>query len=169
MPKSTKATFSFLPLRNTAITIFVLIGFTVTLTACAAIQNRDAIEIERVLAASGFQMGLADTPQKHVHIKSVPQRKLVLHQHDDKIYYVYADATSCKCLYVGNEKAYQRYQRLSIEKNIAENQRMAAEINENASMNWGMWGPWGLGVRPVPGSSRGCPPSDKVFDRLQGT
>jgi len=143
MPKSIKTTFSFLPLRNTAIAIFVLIGFTITLAACAAIQNRDAIEMERVLAASGFQIRLADTPQKLDHLKSMTQRKLVLHQHNNKIYYVYADATSCKCLYVGNEKAYQRYQKLSIEKNIAEHQRMAAEMNENSAMNWGLWGPWG--------------------------
>jgi len=99
--------------------------------------------MERLLAASGFQMRLADTPQKLDHLKSMTQRKLVLHQHDNKIYYVYADATSCKCIYVGNEKSYQRYQKLSIEKNIADEQRRAAEMNENAHMNWGLWGPWG--------------------------
>jgi len=143
MPKSTKTTFLFLSLRHTVTSLIALIGFAVMFTACAAIQNRDAIEIERLLAASGFQMRSADSPQKLNHLKSMTQRKLVLHQHDDKIYCVYADATSCQCLYVGNEKAYQRYQKLAIEKNIAENQRMAAEMNENAAMNWGMWGPWG--------------------------
>ena len=99
--------------------------------------------MERLLAASGFQMRLADTPQKLDHLKSMTQRKLVLHQHDDKIYYVYADATSCKCLYVGNEKAYDRYQKLALQKKIADEQRRAAEMNENAPMNWGLWGPWG--------------------------
>lgn len=143
MPKSIKTTFSFLPLRNKAIPIFVLIGFTVTLAACAAIQNRDAIEMERLLAASGFQMRLADTPQKLNHLKSMTQRKLVLHQHEGKIYYVYADATSCQCIYVGNQKAYGRYQKLTLEKNIADEQRRAAEMNANATMNWGLWGPWG--------------------------
>jgi len=143
MPRSTKTTFSFLSLRHTVTSLIALIGFAVMFTACAAIQNRDAIEMERVLAASGFHIRLADTPQKLDHLKSMTQRKLVLHQHDNKIYYVYADATSCKCLYVGNEKAYQRYQKLSIEKNIAEHQRMAAEMNENSAMNWGLWGPWG--------------------------
>ncbi len=142
MPKLIKTTFSFLSLRHTVTSLIALIGFAVMFTACAAIQNRDAIEMERVLAASGFQMRFADTPQKLDHLKSMTQRKLVLHKRDDKIYYVYADATSCKCLYVGNEKAYQGYQKLSIEKNIAEHQRMAAEMNENSVMNWGLWGPW---------------------------
>ena len=144
MPRSTKTTFSFLSLRHTVTSLIALVGFAVMFTACAAIQNRDAIEMERVLAASGFQMRLADTPQKLDHLKSMTQRKLVLHQHNNKIYYVYADATSCKCLYVGNEKAYQSYQKLLIQKNIAANRRMLAEItNEDASMNWGLWGPWG--------------------------
>ena len=71
------------------------------------------------------------------------QRKLVLHHHNDKIYYVYVDATSCKCLYVGNETAYDRYQKLALQKKIADEQRRAAEMNESALMNWGMWGPWG--------------------------
>ena len=142
MPKSTKTTFSFLSLRHAVTSLIALIGFAVIFTACAAIQNSDAIEMERVLAASGFQMGFADTPQKLDHVKSMTQRKLVLHKRDGKIYYIYADATSCKCLYVGNEKAYQRYQKLSIEKSIAEHQRIAAEMNENSAMNWGLWGPW---------------------------
>ena len=143
MTKSTETTFSFLSLKHSVTFLIALIGIAVMFTACAAIQNRDAIGMERVLAASGFQMRLADTPQKLDHLKSMTQRKLVLHQHDDKIYYVYADASSCKCLYVGNEKAYQRYQKLAIEKSIAEHQRIAAEMNENSAMNWGLWGPWG--------------------------
>lgn len=143
MQESIKTTFSFLPLRNMAIAIFVLIGFTVTLAACAAIQNADAIDTERMLAAAGFQMRFADTPQKLDHVKSMTQRKLVLHRRDNKTYYVYADATSCKCLYVGNEKAYQRYQKLEIDRKIADNRRMAAEMDEEASMDWGLWAPWG--------------------------
>ena len=143
MPRSIETTFSFFPLRQTVTSLIALVGFTVMFTACAAIQNRDAMDTERMLAASGFQMRLADSPQKLNHLKSMTQRKLVLHQHNGKIYYIYADATFCQCLYVGNEKSYQHYQKLSIEKNIAENQRMAAEMNENASMNWGLWGPWG--------------------------
>ena len=144
MSKLIITTFSFLSHRNTAIAAFVLIGFTVALASCAAIQNADAIDTERLLSASGFQMRFADTPKKLDHVKSMTQRKLVPHKRDNKTYYVYADATSCKCLYVGNEKAYQSYQKLLIQKNIAANRRMLAEItNEDASMNWGLWGPWG--------------------------
>ena len=121
----------------------VLAAFALALSACAAIQNQNAMDTERLLAASGFQMRLADTPDKLEHLKTLTQRKLVPHQHEGKLYYVYADATSCQCIYIGNEQAYQRYQNLALQKEIAEEQRMAAEMNANASMNWGLWGPWG--------------------------
>jgi hypothetical protein len=121
----------------------ILAACLLALSACAAIQNQNAMDTERVLAASGFQMRLADTPEKLEHLKTLTQRKLVPHQHDGKLYYVYADAQFCQCIYIGDEKAYHRYQQMALQKEIAEEQRMAAEMNANASMNWGLWGPWG--------------------------
>ncbi len=120
--------------------ILAILG--IILAGCAALQNQQAIETERLLAAAGFQMRFADTPEKLQHLKTLTQRKLTPHQRDDKVYYVYADATSCQCLYVGTEKAYQRYQDLALQKEITEEQRVAAEMNEDAAMDWGMWGPW---------------------------
>ena len=77
------------------------------------------------------------------HLQTMQQRTLFPTQRDGKLYYIYADATNCKCLYVGTEKAYQRYQKLAIEQQIAQNQPNAAEMYQMSAMNWGMWGPWG--------------------------
>ena len=44
-------------------------------------------------------------------------------------------------MYYGNEQAYQNYRRLAIEQNIANEQYMAARMNEDAAMDWGAWGP----------------------------
>ncbi|MCF8118993.1 MAG: hypothetical protein K9L83_02180 [Deltaproteobacteria bacterium] len=96
-----------------------------------------------MLSAAGFRIRLADTPEKLDHLKSLTQRKLVQHERNGRVYYIYADARHCKCLYAGNEEAYQRYQKLALDKQIAEDRRMAAEMNEDAAMNWGLWGPWG--------------------------
>jgi hypothetical protein len=41
---------------------------------------------------------------------------------------------------LGNEEAYQRYQQLAVQKTIADDQRMAAQMNEDVAMNWGLWG-----------------------------
>jgi hypothetical protein len=47
-------------------------------------------------------------------------------------------------LYVGDEQRYQKFQELSLQKKIADEQMSAAQANRDASMNWwGSWGPWG--------------------------
>ena len=115
-----------------------------TLAACASMEASEARDTEQVLAAAGFKIKLGDTPEQLAHIQSLTQHKLVPHEKDGGVYYVYADATTCKCLYWGNEAAYQRYQQLALQRQMADDQRMAAQMNENAAMNWGMWGmgPW---------------------------
>ena len=111
------------------------------LTACAAMEASQAMETEQLLAAAGFQIKLADSPAKLAHAQTLTQHQLVPHEKDGAVYYGYADATTCKCVYWGNEASYQRYQQLAVQRQIADDQRMAAQMNENAAMNWGMWGP----------------------------
>jgi hypothetical protein len=104
---------------------------------CAAIQKSDAMDTERTLAAAGFQMKFATTPEQIAKANSLPQRSLTpTPGPDGKNRFVWADATYCKCIYVGTEAAYDRYQKLSVNKQIAQNEEMA-------SMNWGGWGGWG--------------------------
>ncbi len=143
MSESTGGPFPVLSICGAAKSVLLIIALGIALMGCAMIQNSKAIKMERLLAAAGFQMRLADTPERLAHLKTLTQRKLVPHERDGHIYYVYADATSCKCLYVGTEKAYQRFQNLAIGQQIADEQRMAAEMNEDAAMNWGVWGPFG--------------------------
>jgi uncharacterized protein YceK len=104
------------------------------LVGCATIEKDNASDTEQLLAAAGFQMKLADTPEKRANLQTLTQRKVVPHDQDGNVRYVYADAEFCECLYVGNQAAYQRYEKMAVEKNIA-------EMNEDAAMNWGMWGP----------------------------
>jgi len=125
------------------VSIAILSGF---LMSCAAIKAQNAEDKEQLLAAAGFKMQLADTPEKLAHLKTLTQQKIVTHEKDGKNYYVYADATTCQCLYIGQDSNYQNFQQLQIQKNIVQEQQMSAEMNENAAMNWGMWGPgYGMG------------------------
>jgi hypothetical protein len=110
-------------------------------SSCATMEADRARDTEQLLAAAGFKVKPADTPDKLAHVKSLTQHKLVPHEKDGTVYYVYADATTCRCVYWGPEEAYQRYQRLATQQRIAEDQRMAAEMNEDAAMNWELWGP----------------------------
>jgi hypothetical protein len=62
-----------------------------------------------MLHAAGFQVKIADTPEKLVMLKGLAQRKIVPYHKEGDMYYLYADAASCQCLYMGTADAYQRY------------------------------------------------------------
>jgi hypothetical protein len=117
----------------------------VLLAGCAAKREQQAMNTERLLHVAGFQMKIADTPQKFEMLKGMPQRRITPYPRDDKIFYVYADATSCRCIYVGTPEAYQRYVDLRVQQGIVEDNRKAAQANRAAQtqVNWGVWGVWG--------------------------
>jgi hypothetical protein len=129
--------------KTTAITA----ALSIVLTACATTQQTEAIDNERMLAASGFQMRLADTDEKMAHLKTLPQRKLVPHQKGDEVFYVYADAMYCKCIYAGPYKAYSRYQQMAVNKSIEEMAVSYAQQDNPMqavdTMNWNLWTDWG--------------------------
>jgi len=119
----------------------------IALTACVSTQQTEAIDNERLLAAAGFQVKLADTAAKLDHLKTLPQRKLVPHQKGSEVFYVYADATYCKCLYGGPEKAYSRYQQMAVNKSIEEMavsyQQADNPMQAVDTMDWNLWHDWG--------------------------
>jgi hypothetical protein len=122
---------------------FALVAAALLFGGCAAMKKDEAMSTERTLAAAGFQMKFADTPQRADELASLTQRTLVPQEKDGELYYVYADSKYCQCLYVGTEHAYERYQRLAIKQKLAQERVEAAQMNEDAAMNWGMWGGWG--------------------------
>ena len=111
---------------------FIITG--IVLSGCAVIQKSESMDTEKLLSAAGFDMHLANTPEKVAHLKTLPQLKLVPHQKNNKMYYTYADAKYSNALYMGDEQDYKRYQNLSEEEHIA-------EMEETDWNDWGVWGP----------------------------
>jgi hypothetical protein len=105
------------------------------LAGCAAIQRSEAKDTEQLLAAADFQAKPADTPEKLADLRTMPLRELVSRSKDGNFVYTYADPDYCQCLYVGGPKEYSAYQRLAVKRQIARDLR-------DASMDWGIWGPW---------------------------
>ena len=93
------------------------------LAGCAAIERHEADQKEQMLAAAGFQMRTADTPAKLADLERLQQHKLVRHERD-------------------GEASYDEFQKLQVQENVASQEMMAAEMNQQAAMNWEMWGPW---------------------------
>ena len=110
-------------------------GLVWALASCQTIEKDEAQDTEQVLAAAGFQMKEATTPEQRANLEAMTQRKIVIQDQEGKTRYVYADAEGCGCVYVGSEKNYDEYQKLSLKQEIAQD-------NLDASLDWGMWGPW---------------------------
>ena len=123
--------------------VIVLAAVVVALSGCATIRRHEALDTEQVLSAAGFHMQLGDTPEKLTSLQALPTRRLVPNERDGRLYYVYADPEVCRCLYVGTEPQYQEYQRLALQKRLADENLMAAQnFLSGATTNWGVWGPW---------------------------
>jgi hypothetical protein len=120
--------------------MIVLGAVLIALGGCATVGQR-TVATEQVLSAAGFQMKLADTPDRVTSLRTLPPRTLVPQLREGQMYYVYADPQACGCLYVGTEAQYQQYQRLAFQKTIADEQLAAAREYQNATAVWGMWGP----------------------------
>jgi hypothetical protein len=80
-----------------------------------------------LLKAAGFRTHTADSPQRLAYIQTLPAKKVVLNQYQDKpLYLVCTDPDSRQC-YLGDESAYQRYKQLAIQQSISEDQRNVQE------------------------------------------
>ena len=121
-----------------ATVIITVLGITLV-AGCALMRAKKVVRTEELLTEAGFQMRIADTPEKLAHLKTLPQRKIVRHQHNGSFRYVYADVTSCKCLYIGDRDAYQSYQSILLEKVVADHQHVSTEPYGNVPMDWELW------------------------------
>ena len=56
--------------------ILPLVALGLSVTGCAAIRAHQTVETEQVLAAAGFQVKPADTPEKLAHLQTltIPRR-----------------------------------------------------------------------------------------------
>jgi hypothetical protein len=88
--------------------------------ACAAIQRFEVRDTERMLAAAGFHMRPADTPEAQEDHRSIPPHRIVSRTKDGNVVYVYADPDNCHCVYVGCNKEYSEYERLRVEREITQ-------------------------------------------------
>lgn len=123
--------------------VLVLVLATAPLGGCSAIHRQEAKGEESLLSAAGFAIKPADSPKRAEALASMPPLKMVRRIKDGRLVFTYADPYRCKCLYTGNEAAYDEYKRLQAQRNVAADQMMAANEAEMATLDWDMWGPWG--------------------------
>jgi hypothetical protein len=93
-----------------------------------------AAKVEPMLAAAGFRAIPADTPEKLARLQALkPPVKLTYSIRGGTPHYWYADPYRCKCLYIGDEARYQRYETLRVQADIAETEKATAVMEANAA------------------------------------
>ena len=104
--------------------------------------QEQAQEIEPMLQAAGFVALPAATPEQATRLKTLPPLKLGYYL-DEKgaSNYWLADPDYCKCLFHGDEAAYQRFQTIKLENQMAVRDREAVEAQQRQQM----MGPGGFG------------------------
>ena len=122
---------------------FLLLGL--GLVATCQSQQQAVATREDQLAAAGFIVRQANTPERQAMLKRLPPNHFVQRTHGDTVHYVYADPLVCNCLYVGSQQAYNQFKRDQQQRKLADEQLMTAQEYSDPAWNWGAWGPWGAG------------------------
>ena len=94
---------------------------------------------ENLLIAAGFKVITPRTAAQQQKLQSLPADKVTLVRKDGKNYYVFSDAANNQA-YVGGLTRYQAYQQLRLANKLANENLEAAQMNQDASMNWAGWG-----------------------------
>ena len=119
---------------------------------------------ESLLTAAGFRARTPQTPKQQQIYAALPPYQVQRATVNGKVFYVYKDEKA-GVAYVGREQEYQRYQQLAIQQQIAQNQIAAAEMEQQAALDWsGGFGSGAFGSKQAfeiqsqsfPGTKPGC-------------
>ena len=80
-----------------------------------------------LLTAAGFTRHVANTPQSLAYLKTLPPQEIVQHRDQGTNRYLVCTDQNSKACYVGDEAAYQRYQNLANQADIAASKRTVKE------------------------------------------
>ena len=95
----------------------------------------------QLLAGAGFKQIIPMNSDQRTQMLNLPQRQFFSISKGPKVYYVYADASGCGCLYVGSPEQYRHFQSmLSRAQTAAEEYQAAVD-----AWDWNTWAPgwWG--------------------------
>ena len=127
-------------MKHPLVTGLIAISMSVLIAGCASPVER-ANEKNDLLSAAGFHIVPVTTDAQRLQLQTLPPNRVVQKFKDGKPVFLYADPYVCGCLYVGDETAWDNYKREQLQQQFIDQERMNAEMNENAVWNWSMWRP----------------------------
>jgi len=139
--------------------IFLTAAFSAALAGCSSLQpppptpEQQAEQLEPVLAAAGFRMLPADTPQRQQQLESLlPLQVQYYVGKTGTLHYWMADPYDCKCMYIGTEENYQKYEQLKLNEQFQAKEGEISQQNleaiqmEDMDMQQEMFNPYGMGL-----------------------
>jgi hypothetical protein len=120
-------------LRTSNIVIFLaMFAGLIVFAGCASMTSSNT---ESLLSAAGFRVRTPQTPKQQQIYATLPPYQVQRATVKGRVFYVYKDEKA-GVAYVGREQEYQRYQQLAIQQQIAQNQITAAEMQQQAALDW---------------------------------
>jgi hypothetical protein len=129
------------------------------LFGCGSIQpppptpEQQAEQLEPMLAAAGFRMLPADTPERQKHLESLlPLQVLYYIGKTGNLHYYMADPYYCKCMYIGTEENYQQYEKSKLNQELVakegaiSRENLEAQQMQEMDFQEEMFNPYGMGL-----------------------
>jgi len=125
------------------ISVVALLALTVGCSTTSSTQNK-----ESMLVASGFKVITPKTAAQQQKLQQLPPGHVAVVNRQGRTYYVFPDAAHNQA-YVGGPREYQAYQQQVAANHLANEQLETAAMYQDAAMQWGAFGGWGVGWGPM--------------------
>ena len=100
----------------------------IALVGCAAAPSSSLPKSQDdLLTAAGFTSYTANTPQSLAYLKTLPPQEIVQHRYKGTSRYLVCTDQNSRACYVGDEAAFQRYQNLANQADIAARKRTVSQ------------------------------------------
>jgi hypothetical protein len=124
----------------------MMIGATALLALMAgcATTTTSTQDVANMLVASGFKTISPRTTEQQQKLQQLQTGQVAMIQKNGRTYYIVADPPR-KVVYVGGPPEYQAYQQMRAQRQLAQENYETAAMYQDAAMDWGTWGGWGVG------------------------
>jgi len=129
-------------IRNSFITIGI-ISLLALMAGCATTSTMTQ-DKANMLVAAGFKTITPKTAAQQQKLQQLQTGQVAMIQRNGRTYYIVADPPQ-NVVYVGGPTEYQAYQQLRAQRQLAQENLQTAELYQDAAMQWGAWGGWGVG------------------------
>ena len=122
------------------VSVIALLALTVGCATTATFPQDKA----NMLVAAGFKTVTPKTPAQQQKLQQLQTGQVATIQKNGRTYYIVANPPQ-NVVYVGGPTEYQAYQQMRAQRHLAQENVQTAAMYQDASMQWGTWGGWGMG------------------------